>query len=174
MRNLNKSAKTFFYIFVLSGILWLGAYLIKLLLLYYLFQEKDFVLKTNLNQQNLPGILSSFLPLFATPMVLFSIFIVFFLLFLITSKINLKANGWLFISTILIFITCPFEIYLMTIDYKIFSFLSSGKFNPNDIIHLIIKRFTVFSSFSIIEIACYAAVVFLFIFQPLKKVQIEK
>ncbi len=174
MRNLNRSAKTFLYISILSGILWLGAYLIKLFLLYYLFQEKDFALKTYLNNQNLPGILSSFLPLFATPIILFSIFIIFFILFLVTGKISLKVNGWLFISTILIFITCPFEIYLMTIDYKIFSLLNSGKFIPGEIIHLIIKRFTVFSSFSIIEIACYAAVVFLFVFQPLKKVQIEK
>lgn len=169
MRNLNKSAKTFLYIFVLSGILWLGAYLLKLFLLYYLFEEKNFVLKHYLNAQNLPGILSSYLPLFATPMVLFIVFLLFFILFLFTSKINLKENGWLFISSVLIFITCPFEIYLMTIDYKIFYLLNSGKFITGDIIQLIIKRFTVFSSFPIIEVVCYAAVIFLFLFQPFKK-----
>lgn len=171
MRNFTKPAKTFLFISVLSGVLWLGSYLLKIFLLYYLFQERDFALKTYLNDQNLHAVLSSFLPLFASPLILFSVFLLFFILFLITSKISLKENGWLFISSILIFITCPFEIYLMTIDFKIFGLINSGSFVPAEIIQLIIKRFSIFSSFPIIEVACYIAAVFLFLFQPFKKVQ---
>jgi fucose permease len=57
----------------------------------------------------------------------------------------------------------------MTIDWDIISRLRSESFNPNDIIGLIKDRFKIFSSFPVIEIFCYFAIVFLLIFKPLTK-----
>jgi hypothetical protein len=57
----------------------------------------------------------------------------------------------------------------MNIDYKIVSLINSESFNPNDVIELIKDRFKTFSSFPIIEIFSYFAVIFLLIFKPLTK-----
>ena len=40
--------------------------------------------------------------------------------------------------------------------------------NNKEVLELIIKRFKIFSSFPVIEIFCFWAIVFLFLFQPLK------
>ena len=92
-------------------------------------------------------------------------FIITFLIFLISSKISLKQNGWLFIITLIVFVTFPFELYLITIDYKILTEVYSAGFNANQVLNLYIERFKVLGSFPIIEVLCYFAVIFLILFQ---------
>ena len=81
----------------------------------------------------------------------------------------MRKNGWLFIITVLIIVTAPFEIYLMTIDYRIFSQILTGVFDSTEIINLTMKRLTVLSSFPLIELLSYCAIIFLALFQPLTK-----
>ena len=141
----------------------------RLFVTYRLFEDTDFILKPYYNTANLSEVLLTLLPAFTSAFILYIIFFFFFGFFLVSSKIKLKLNGWLFIITILILVTAPFEVYLMTIDWDIISRLRSESFNPNDIIGLIKDRFKIFSSFPVIEIFCYFAIVFLLIFKPLTK-----
>ena len=136
---------------------------------YQLFDETITSTKPFLNEQNLDGILNSLHPALITPLVLYIIFFVFYFLFLTTAKLNLRKNGWLFIITVLILVTAPFEIYLMTIDYQIFIRVDSGLFQSGEVIRLIMKRMKDLSSFPVIELLCYCAVVFLAIFKPMTK-----
>jgi hypothetical protein len=160
--------KILLYLTVLSGSLWLGSYMLRLFLSYRLFQEKNFVLKSFVTNQNLSGILTALLPAFMTTLILYIIFIICFILYLLICRPKIKENGWLFISSVLIFVTCPFEVYLMTYDYKIAASIYSGSFDPQAILKLIIERFTSLSSFPVIEIISYFAVIFFVLFQPLK------
>jgi hypothetical protein len=169
MNKTNKFSSTFLSIASVSGIFWMGSYLLRMILTYQIFDETTSVLKPYLNNSNLNGILFTLNPAVITTFVLFITFIVFFVLFLLTAKINLKKNGWLFIIVILVIITAPFEIYLMTIDYKIFTLVYNGSFNTGEIITLLMKRLKDLSSFSLIELFCYCTIVFLTIFQPLKQ-----
>jgi hypothetical protein len=168
MKNLNKIAKTFAFLSCLSGILWVGSYLLRLLISYQLFQERDFLLKEYYNKQNIDAVLKTLLPAFSTTFILYIVFILSFIVFLISSKINFKENGWLFITAALVFITFPFEVYLMVIDYKIILLLNSGIFESNQVLSLITDRFKLLSSFPIIHVLCYFAIIFIIIFQPLK------
>ena len=175
MKNLNKFSSYILYITCLSGAIWLGSYITRLYVTYRLFQEKDFVLKGYITPQNLDGILSTLLPAFWITLVAYSVFFIFFILFLVTAKLSLKNNGWLFIITVIIFLTFPFEAYLMSIDYKVVGLLTSDAFNSAEVLNFIIERFKVFSSFPVIEIFCYFAVIYLIIFQLLtKKIITEK
>jgi hypothetical protein len=167
MKNLNKFSKTFLYIAVLSGALWMGSYLLRLFIINWLFEE-NFISKAYINEQNLSDILISLTPALVTPLILYLIFIPSFILFLATSKINLKQKGWLFIITVLVFVTFPFEIYLVSIDYKIISFLLTENFNPSEVNKLVIERFTTLSGFPLIELFCYSAMIFLVLFRPLE------
>jgi hypothetical protein len=167
MKKISKISAIFLTITSLACILWMGSYLLRMFLTYQLFDETLSTYKSYINEQNINGILITLNPSVITPFILYIIFIVFFILFLLTSKLSLKQNGWLFIIMILVLVTFPFEIYLMTIDYKIFTLVSKGIFQSSEITALIIRRFKDLSSFPLIELLCYCAVVFLAIFKPM-------
>lgn len=168
MKNLKTVPKIILFLTVLSGALWLGSYFIRLIISYKIFDGTDFSLRAYINDQNLGGILQSFDPAVISTFVLYLIFIISYIMFIAISELPLKENGWLFITTVIILITLPFEIYLMTIDYKIITLINTQGFNPKEVLSLIIKRFRIFSSFPVIEIFCYVAIVFFLLFQPLK------
>ncbi|MGE5798436.1 MAG: hypothetical protein ACM34O_04295 [Ignavibacteria bacterium] len=168
MKSLGLLSKTFLFTSILLGSLWMGGYLLRLVVFYQLFEAEEFVLRSFLNIENLPGIFMILRSAVAMTLILFPLFILSYISFLFSSKINLKQNGWLFIITILIFITLPFEIYLMTIDYDIVFKINYSSFRTDDVLNLVIKRFKVLSSFPIIELICYFSVIYLMIFQPLK------
>ena len=169
MKNLKTFPKILLFFVVLSGALWLGSYFTRLVISYQIFSGTDFTLRNYVNDQNLGGILKSFEPAVISTIVLYLVFIISYILFITTSKISLKENGWLFIITIIVILTLPFEIYLCTIDYKMIGILNTAGFNPRKVLDLIINRFKIFSSFPVIEIFCFAAIVFFLLFQPLKK-----
>ena len=171
MKKLKIFPKILLFIVVLSGAMWIGSYFTRMVLSYQIFEGTNFSLRPYINNQNLSGILRSFEPAVISTFVLYIIFIITYILFIITSKISLKKNGWLFIITVVILLTLPFEVYLSTIDYKIIGLINSVNFNAKEVIDLIIERFKVFGSFPVIELFCYAAIVYFLLFQPLKKKQ---
>jgi hypothetical protein len=167
MNKLTKTAKFFLYVFVATGAIWLGSYITRLSAFYQLFQATEFTLKEFVNDQNIGGIFQTLIATISINLIFYFLMIVSFILFIIISRLNLKQNGWLFISAVLIFLTAPFEFYLMLIDYKIVMLVLNKVFNPNDVLNLVIKRFTILSSFPIVEILSYFAIIYLFLFQPL-------
>jgi len=168
MNKLSKISKIFLFLFVVSGAIWLGSYITRLSLFYQIFQPEEFALKEFVSDQNIAGIFQTLIAAVSINLIFYLVMIIAFVLFLITSKLSLKLNGWLFISTVLIFISLPFELYLMLIDYKLVMMVFNGNFDSKEILNLVVKRFTVLSSFPIVEILSYFAVIYLFLFQPLK------
>lgn len=173
MKKISKISASFLTLASLACILWMGSYFTRLIISYQLFNETITSRKDYLNPQNLDAVLQTINPAVITPFVLFIIFLAAYFIFLFTSKLNLRKNGWLFIITVLILITAPFEIYLMTIDYRIFSYVNSGIFNAQDVLNLIMKRLTILSSFPLIELLCYCAIVFLAVFKPMTREEVK-
>lgn len=169
MKKISKISASFLTVASLACIFWMGSYLTRLMLSYQLFDENIASKKDYLNETNINAVLTSINPAVMTTFVLFIVFIVFYFLFLFTSKLNLRKNGWLFIITVLILVTAPFEIYLMTIDYRIYSMVDLGNFSGGDVLSLVMKRLTILSSFSLIELLCYCAIIFLAIFKPMTR-----
>ena len=174
MKKLGLFPKIVAYISILSGALWLGGYFLRMIVFYQLFQGPELNLRNFVTSQNLGGILTILNSAVLTTGILYAVFIVSFLLFVVSSKVSFKENGWLFISAVIIFVTMPFEIYLMSIDYKIFTIVNTGVFNANQILTMYIKRLNVLGSFTIVEILSYFSVIYFVIFQPLKKRAEEK
>ena len=160
MRNNSKVTKIFLFLAVLTGSLWTGAYLLRLFIFYWLFEPEDFILKSYLTNENTNGILYTLLPAITTTMLLYAAFIITFIIFILTTKLKFKENGWIFISTIVVLLTLPFEGYLMTIDYKLIELLWSGSYSSETVITLIRERFIVFGNFSLF---------YFIIFQPFTK-----
>ena len=170
MKNISTFSKSFAFITIVSGSIWLGAYFLRLFLNYQLFEGTDLALKSYVTPENIHGILYTLLPSVAVTFPSFILMIIFFILFLISSKLSLKKNGWLFIICIIIFITLPFEAYLMLIDYKLILDLISGSFDSQYILTLIRNRIQNLSSFPIVELFCYLSCYYFIVFQPLTKI----
>ena len=167
MNKLKTVPKIFAFIVFVSGALWLGSYVVRLILSYNLFLENDFVLKEFVTQENLQAVLLSIAPTIALSSVLYLVFITGFTLFLLTSHISLKRNGWLFIIAAIIYLTLPFEIYLIVkIDYKLIMAFSSGIDDADLFLSLLIDRFKVLGSFPIILIWCYITIPYFIVFRP--------
>jgi hypothetical protein len=169
MKKISKISASFLTIASVACIFWMGSYLLKMFLTYQLFDETITSYKAYVNEQNIRGILITLNPAIATTLILYIVFLVFYFLFLFTSGLNLRKNGWLFIITVIVLLTAPFEIYLMTIDYQIFSRVNTGVFQNTEVISLVIKRLKNLSSFPLIELLSYCAVVFLAIFKPMTR-----
>lgn len=169
MKNKKLSSDLTAFLALLSGSIWLGAYILRMFISYILF-DVDMNLVINPGVKNLSGYLLAFTPAVNTTFIVYVIFIITFTLFLITSTTSLKENGWLFIITLIVYITLPFEVYLMTIDYKIILQLDfAPAVDSNYIINLIRDRFVNLSSFPVIIILSYCSAYFFLIFKPLMR-----
>jgi hypothetical protein len=169
MKNISTISKIFAVLSLISGAIWVGAYLSRLFLVYQLFEGPDLILKSYITNENVNGILFSILPSFVVHFIAYIIMFLTTIIFYVTSKISLRFNGWLFIILIAIIITMPFEIYLMLIDYKIIMMLNNGSFDSNTVINLLRDRIKDLSSYSIVAILTYLSFYYFIVFQPLTK-----
>ncbi len=168
MKNLNSVSKIFLFLSVISGILWIGTYTMRLVLAYQIFEGINFTLRQYINTQNLNGIFIILNSAILTTDIIYFSFIIFSILFILTSKLSLKLNGWLFIIILIIIITLPLESYLISIDYKIYFLVKQYSiFNNSEVLNLYIKRLKIFSSFPMIEILSYISIIYFAIFRPL-------
>jgi hypothetical protein len=170
MKKQSIISKGILFLTVTSLILWLGSYIIRNIVIYQLFEPINLDLRSIYNEQNLIAVFNIILPLITFNLVTYISFILFFIMFLLSTKIRLKNEGWLFISTIIILITMPFETYLSVYDYKIANMIVRHNAIVTDIVNLIRERITKLSSFSFIEFFSYLAIVFLTLFKPFRKV----
>lgn len=166
MKKELKVSKIFGAIAILSGAIWIGSYLTRLFTTYMLFKPEGLVLKDYVNDSNLNAILITISPTVTITFISYIILLLSFSLFLVTSAKKFKQNGWLFIITMLIYLTFPFEAYLMQIDYKMISSYVSGEFNSGYVLGLIIDRFKVLSGFPVIIIFIYLSIPFFIVFKP--------
>ena len=169
MKNNNLFLKIIQFLLISSFIFWLGSYISRHLAIYQLFEPEGLVLRSIYNAENLKTVWITISPLIVSNLIAFPIFIVLFATYLIVSKTSLKREGWLFISATVILVTAPFEIFLLLKDYKIISLIYSSTFDSNKVLELVRERLNILSSFSLIEIFSYLAIVFLTILKPLSK-----
>ncbi|GBD88020.1 hypothetical protein BMS3Abin03_01954 [bacterium BMS3Abin03] len=167
MKEENTLTKIFAYLSILSGAVWLGAYITRLMVSYQLFNiDMNFI--NYVNKQNIEGIMRTIAPTVNITFVSYIIFIVVFTLFLITTNLKLKRNGWLFIIAIIVYFTLPFEVYLLSFDYKIISDIYfSDAANFNKVLDLIKEQLHTFSGFPLIILFGYFAAVYFLLFKPL-------
>lgn len=172
MKNKKLSSYLAFASAVFAAI-WLGAYITRLILTYNLFEEGELVLKYFVNDTNISGIFQAFEPLYYITFITYVVFIFCFTLFLVLSGLPFKKNGWLFIISLIIYFTLPFEIVLMTIDYRIISLYLSGNYDSGSVLKLVIERLQVLGGFSVILILCYLSIPYFLILRPFSAKEIR-
>lgn len=166
---MQKVSKIFQYLSVVFGAIWLGANLSRIILTFYLFQGNHFQLKPFITDAFLQPIFYILNPLLLLTSITYPLFFLFLILFVLSARIKLKQNGWLFIILILVITLAPFEFYLINLDYKILTSVFYSAFDPHYILDMTIKRFKILGSFPLIHLFSFFAIIYLFIFQPFKK-----
>jgi hypothetical protein len=166
MKDQKLPAKIFGFIAILSGIIWLGVYASRTLISYQLFDVKMNLMPFT-SSQNLEGIFIAITPVINTTFVLYIIFIIAFTIFLFLSNIKLKQNGWLFIIVVIVYVTLPFEVYLMTIDYKLICELNYNEIvNAEYSAELLREGLIFFSGFPVIIFLSYCSLIYFLVFKP--------
>ena len=169
MKSNSTLPKIFAVLSLIAVSIWIGSYLSRLFIVYNLFEGPDLVLQKYITNDNMSGILLSLLPSILVHFISFICLILSVLLFYATNKVKLRFNGWLFIILIAVIITLPFEIYLMTIDYKIIAMLNNNSFNSTTVINLLRDRIENLGSYPIVAILTYVSFYYFIVFQPLIK-----
>lgn len=169
MNNIGKISKALLFLTVLSFVLWLGGYISRQIIVYQLFEPENMDLRAMYNGSNLEAVINTIYPVITYNIITYPLFLVLFISFLITSRVSLKKEGWLFIILAAIILTAPFEIYLLTIDWEILQKILHSLNNTAAIVDLIRERISALSSFSLIEILVFMGALFLFLFKPLRK-----
>ena len=166
MKKSNYVSNSFAYLALASGTIWFGGYVARLLVTFQLFEPADFSLKTFITNSNFPAIIQAIHPLINLTFFTYLVFVVFFSLYLISTRLKFKQNGWLFIITMIVYVTLPFEVVLMLIDYKLIILFLESNFSSGEILQLITKRITTLNSFPIILLLSYLAIPYFLVFKP--------
>lgn len=169
MKNISKVSKFFLFLSAVAFSFWLGGYIVRQLVIYQFFEPENLSLRSLYNFNNLEIVFKTISPIILFNIITFPAFILSFLIFILTNKIELKKEGWLLIILLVILITAPFEIFLLIKDYQIFNGIYYETISAEILIGLIKERMQVFSSFSLIEIFSYIGIIFLSVFRPLRK-----
>ncbi len=168
MDKINKFSRIILVLLLVSGVIWIGSSITRMMTTYYLFQGTQFELNYFVNDSNLESLLLLIAPAVTITTVSYLSFLFFFFLFLILSKLKPKTHGWLFISSVLVILTAPFELFLIyKFDYPYLTSAFGTGFDAQKILADIISRFTILGGFSFVELLCYFVILVLFVFQPL-------
>jgi hypothetical protein len=166
MKKNSNLSSVFGYLALCAGSIWFGAYIARLLTTYQMFEETDFLLKNYLTDKNLSAIFHTNLILVNLTFYSYIVLIITFTLFLISSGIKLKQNGWLLIVALIIYLTLPLESLLLMIDYKLIVLFMNEQFGSEQILKLVIERMSKLSSFPIILVLSYLTIPYFLVFKP--------
>ena len=162
----NKFSSIFGFLALASGSIWFGAYIARLLTTYQMFEPTEVVLKDYITNNNLPAIIQTTFPLVNLTFFTYLVLILSFSLYLISTHLKLKQNGWLLIISMIIYLTLPFEAVLLMIDYKLIVLFINEQFASVEVLQLIIDRITLLSSFPIILLLSYLSIPFFLVVKP--------
>lgn len=152
---------------LVSFSLWLGGYIGRHLIIFQLFEPKDLALKAYIQGKDLVPVFTTISGIFVFNLMCYPVFLISFALFLITGKINLKKEGWLFIITLMVFITAPFEAFLYVKDIRLALYLQ-GNFSGSWALSMVRERMIALSNFPLVEIFTYLGIIVLAVFKPLR------
>jgi len=91
------------------------------------------------------------------------------IVFLRTSPLRLKEHGWLMMSAVLFYVFTPVEIYVITLDLKMWFLDNAGSNDLVEFRKLFIHRLGALAGVPIIALLCYYTIIVLMIYKPMRK-----
>jgi NADH:ubiquinone oxidoreductase subunit 3 (subunit A) len=171
MNNISQSRtnKIALALLIIAGIFWLGAINVRALIGNELLDYDQFDFKTSIppdRENTLFQLLSN-----ASLVIVISYFVVFVcaILFMKTTHLKIKENGWLLMSAILFFMFAPVEMYTYYIDIKFMLLFQTHPPNHDELLRLFGKRLGALSGVPVIALLSYYSIVVISVFKPLRR-----
>jgi hypothetical protein len=159
-------------IILISGAIWVGSQITKLLTIYYFFDTDRFgrlFLKPEIPLESVASSVFQMVPMFSISIISYFIFILFTIIYTVIIRKHLRWKGWLFISIVMVLFCVPFEIYLTLIDIKILRLAFERMGNSSLFVNLLESRIIDLASFPLISVFLHLICITLFVFKPLNK-----
>ncbi len=166
----SRTAKISLFLMIVGGAVWVGGVNIRAIIGVDLLDFGTIEFKPNIH----PLVEREVFRLIALSsivvMIAYTVTLTSSIVFLRTTSLAFKENGWLMMSAILFYLFVPVEVYTMILDGKMvyLDFVLSS----NDLVEfrkLLIHRLAALSGVPIIALFCYYTIIALAVFQPLKK-----
>ncbi len=163
------TTKIYLFILIIVGLFWLGGSIYRAIVAYTLFEPFSLIVKSQLSYDilkqtlKLIGNINVYI-LFSYPLVL-----IFYYLFIRSSRVSLKKEGWLFMITMIFVLFFPVEIFLTYLDINYTYQVLLTEFNTNIALSLLIQRIGALGGLPAIALLCYLTSIWLAIFQPLRR-----
>jgi len=158
-------------LFVISAgtVCWLGGINVRAMIGFSLLQFGTLEFKSNIQ----PGIERTIFSLVAQSSLVVNIayilVVVAAVLYLRTTRLELRKEGWLMMSAILFFLFVPVEIYTMVLDVRMWLLDVSGSNNLVEFRKLFIHRLAALSGVPMIALLSYYTIIGLAVFRPLRR-----
>lgn len=171
--TLNKKAKTSLFILTVFAIFWLGGISVRFFIGNQLLDYDEFNFRISIPPDEENQIFKMISD--ASLMIMFSYTAVLIsaIVFMKTCKINLRENTWLLMCAILFFVFVPVELYTSYLDLKFIMLFDKRPANHDNLLKLFGERIGFLRGVPWIAIMSYFTVIWLAIFQPMKKTSEE-
>jgi|SRR4030095_3873079 len=165
----SKSNKIALTLLLISAVFWLGAINIRALIGNELLNYDQFDFRTSIP----PDRENTLFQLVANSSIViassYTIVLLSAILFISTTNLKLKENGWLLMSAILFFVFSPAEIYTCYLDIKFVLLFYSSPPNHDGLLKLFGERLGALSGMPVIAVFCYYTIIPIAVFRPLRK-----
>jgi len=170
MNNLSKISKTILVIVFISYALWIGSYVAKNLILFQFYEPETMALRGVFEKADFLSIFYAFFPVVTLNVICYALFVILFLVFVFTSRLKLRYNGWLFISLLVVVLTLPIELYLIfKYDLNFIADTNNLSISAQPALEMIKQRVVKFGMYSFISIFSTLSIILFFVFKPLTK-----
>src|SRR5450759_4274882 len=165
----NRIARVSLFALIVSSIIWLGAVNVRAVIGNELLNFGTLQFKTNLDAELEREVFR--LISLSSVIVIGGYFGTFAsaILFVKTTALPFKKNGWLMMSAILFFIFSPVEFYTLFLDWRMISLDFFSNPSLTDFRVLFIHRLAALAGVPMIALLSYYTIIGLVVWQPMKK-----
>ena len=166
-----QSSKVSLFILIVSAVVWLGAVNVRAVIGNELLNFGTLDFKEHLDAELEREV---FRLISLTSLIVIGGYLLTFtsaVVFVRTTTLRFKQNGWLMMSAILFFMFSPVEFYTLILDWKMIALDFFSNPTLTDFRVLFIHRLAALAGVPIIALLSYYTIVGLAIWQPLKKQQ---
>ena len=166
---MSKLSKIALIVIIISTIFWLGGINVRAIVGYYLLQFGTLDFKPMIH----PYVERAVFSLVVQSSIIIDLAYICLwlagLIFLRTTNLKLKENGWLLMCAILFYMFTPVEIYAMVLDFKMWYLEFIGSEDLVEFRKLFIHRLGALSGVPMIALLSYYTAIVIAVIQPLKK-----
>lgn len=167
--NLNKKAKTSLFLLIIFGVIWLGGITVRFFIGNQLLDYDEFNFRVSIPPDEENQIFKMISDASMIIMISYIIVLASAIVFMKTCNINLRENTWLLMCAMLFFVFVPVEVYTTYLDMKFMMLFDKRPANHDQLLMLFGERIGFLRGVPWIAVMSYFTVIWLAVFQPLKK-----